>query len=185
MCRLSSISCCYLSRSMEVKVHSWKTIGVPSLLYGMENLNFGLKISWIKRSYNQVLLKGQLVSHYVVTICTCWIQGWHRRVCAARGDSTTYWHFILQLQNPALNVVKLLGLILYFPHPLNSRSEVSHTINVPPISMKFIRNMNNDLMYTQASHPNRINLTNNYRDVGFTAITFGEECIFCKCYWSH
>ena len=43
-------------------------------------------------------------------------------VLAAEGDFTRYWHFFLQLQNFALNVVmKLLGLKLDSSHRLNSR----------------------------------------------------------------
>ena len=43
MCGLASISCCYPGLSTEVKVHIWKTIGLPSLLYGMENLELRTK----------------------------------------------------------------------------------------------------------------------------------------------
>ena len=38
MCGLASIGCCYPGLSTEVKVHLWKTIGLPSLLYGRKNL---------------------------------------------------------------------------------------------------------------------------------------------------
>ena len=45
-----------------------------------------------------------------------------RAVLAARGDFTRYWHFILELQNSALNgAMKFLCLKLDFSHTLNSR----------------------------------------------------------------
>ena len=43
MCGLASIGCCYPGLSTEVKIHLWKTIGLPSLLYGMENLELRVK----------------------------------------------------------------------------------------------------------------------------------------------
>ena len=43
MCGLASIGCCYPGLSTEVKVHLWKTVGLPSLLYGMENLELRAK----------------------------------------------------------------------------------------------------------------------------------------------
>ena len=43
MCGLASIGSCYPGLSKEVKVHLCKTIGYPSLLYGMENLELRAK----------------------------------------------------------------------------------------------------------------------------------------------
>ena len=43
MCGLASIGYCYPGLSTEVKVHLWKTVGLPSLLYGMENLELRAK----------------------------------------------------------------------------------------------------------------------------------------------
>ena len=43
MCGLASIGCCYPGFSTEVKVHLWKTVGLPTLLYGMENLELRAK----------------------------------------------------------------------------------------------------------------------------------------------
>ena len=43
MCGIASIGCCYPGLSSEVKIHLWKTIGLPSLLYGMENLELRAK----------------------------------------------------------------------------------------------------------------------------------------------
>ena len=40
---LPSIGCCYPFFSTEVKVHLWKAIGLPALLYGMENVELRAK----------------------------------------------------------------------------------------------------------------------------------------------
>ena len=64
--------------------------------------------------------------------------------------------------------------------------EVSHAINVRPISMTFTRNVLNDLMYTHTKNhinPNRLSYT--FWCWPQTAITFGEECIWyviISCY---
>ena len=67
--------------------------------------------------------------------------------------------------------------------------EVSHAINIRPISMKFTRSTLNDPKYTHTkNHINRKRLPYEFWYRTKTAITFGEECIsgvlMCqtKCY---
>ena len=56
MCGLASIGCCYPGHSTEVEIHLWKTIGLPSLLYGMENLELRAKeLREIEKSQSSII----------------------------------------------------------------------------------------------------------------------------------